>query len=318
MKAGTGAADITPTPGMILQGHWSDTPSHTVLFPLEVRAIVFEQDNTRAAIVTVDAIGVTQAITQCIRARIEHSTGITPACVMVVASHTHCAPAVLALGGSDADEAFAESIIERSVDCVCSAASRLRPVTFGIGCGSAHFNVNRRPNTHDADLKVNEAGVVDRRVRVLSVDDDDSRPVAVLFHYSCHPTTKGGNEGYISYDYPGIARDVLLDVDMGQHEGVRSSSEPNAQIIAAAIRARLGATWGIGETGAAGPTGNPYGDAAGHTQDDTAAIPGTPRTQSTSGQGPSLSLVALTRLPWAEVNSPAYGVLPGGIRSDRR
>lgn len=209
MKAGTGAADITPTPGMILQGHWSDTPSHTVLFPLEVRAIVFEQDNTRAAIVTVDAIGVTQAITQRIRARIEHSAGITPACVMVVASHTHCAPAVLALGGSDADEAFAESIIERSVDCVCGAASRLRPVTFGLGCGSVHFNVNRRPFTHDADLKVNEAGVVDRRVRVLRVDDDDSRPVAVLFHYSCHPTTKGGNEGYVSYDYPGIARDVI-------------------------------------------------------------------------------------------------------------
>ena len=46
---------------------------------------------------------------------------------------------------------------------------------------------------------------------------------------------------------------------------VRSSSEPYARLIAATIRERLGATWGIGETGAAGPTGNPYGDAAGHT-----------------------------------------------------
>ena len=33
----------------------------------------------------------------------------------------------------------------------------------------------------------------------------------------------------------------------------------------AASRERLGATWGIGETGATGPTGNRYGDAAGHT-----------------------------------------------------
>ena len=35
--------------------------------------------------------------------------------------------------------------------------------------------------------------------------------------------------------------------------------------MAGRIRERLGATWGIGETGAAGPTGNRYGDAAGHT-----------------------------------------------------
>ncbi len=65
--------------------------------------------------------------------------------------------------------------------------------------------------------------------------------------------------------YTAIARDVLLEIDLAAHPGVRSSSEPYARLIAAAIRERLGATWGIGETGAAGPTGNPYGDAAGHT-----------------------------------------------------
>ena len=65
--------------------------------------------------------------------------------------------------------------------------------------------------------------------------------------------------------YTGIARDVLLAIDLAAHPGVRSSSEPYARLIAAAIRERLGATWGIGETGAAGPTGNRYGDAAGHT-----------------------------------------------------
>ncbi len=65
--------------------------------------------------------------------------------------------------------------------------------------------------------------------------------------------------------YTGIAREVLLEIDLAAHPGVRSSSEPYARLIAAAIRERLGATWGIGETGAAGPTGNPYGDAAGHT-----------------------------------------------------
>ena len=65
--------------------------------------------------------------------------------------------------------------------------------------------------------------------------------------------------------YTGVARSVFLDIDLEDHPGVRSSSEPYARLIAATIRERLSATWGIGETGAAGPTGNPYGDAAGHT-----------------------------------------------------
>jgi PncC family amidohydrolase len=65
--------------------------------------------------------------------------------------------------------------------------------------------------------------------------------------------------------YTHKAREVLLEIDFDDHPGVRSSSEPYAALAAAAIRARLGTTWGLAETGAAGPTGNSYGDAAGHT-----------------------------------------------------
>ena len=45
----------------------------------------------------------------------------------------------------------------------------------------------------------------------------------------------------------------------------RSSSEPYALLCAQTIRTKAGATWGLAETGAAGPTGNRYGDSAGHT-----------------------------------------------------
>ena len=65
--------------------------------------------------------------------------------------------------------------------------------------------------------------------------------------------------------YTQTAREVLLGVDLAGHPGVRSSSEPYALLGASAIRERLGTTWGLAETGAAGPTGNGYGDAAGHT-----------------------------------------------------
>jgi nicotinamide-nucleotide amidase len=46
--------------------------------------------------------------------------------------------------------------------------------------------------------------------------------------------------------------------------GLRGASEPFALFLARSVVAKLGCTWGIGEGGAAGPTGNRYGDPAGH------------------------------------------------------
>jgi len=57
---------------------------------------------------------------------------------------------------------------------------------------------------------------------------------------------------------------ALRDFEEGLLEGHRSATQENALIRARLARDRFGATWGIGETGAAGPTGNRYGDPAGH------------------------------------------------------
>ncbi len=46
--------------------------------------------------------------------------------------------------------------------------------------------------------------------------------------------------------------------------GVRGASEAFARWLALAAATKLGAEWGLGETGAAGPAGNPYGNPAGH------------------------------------------------------
>jgi PncC family amidohydrolase len=64
--------------------------------------------------------------------------------------------------------------------------------------------------------------------------------------------------------YTQAARRGLLQVPDDAVKGIRSSTEAYAQVKARAIRERVGATWGVAETGATGPTGNRYGDAAGH------------------------------------------------------
>jgi nicotinamide-nucleotide amidase len=64
--------------------------------------------------------------------------------------------------------------------------------------------------------------------------------------------------------YTQAARRGLLRVPDEAVRGIRSSTEAYALVKARAIRELLGATWGLSETGATGPTGNRYGDAAGH------------------------------------------------------
>ena len=60
------------------------------------------------------------------------------------------------------------------------------------------------------------------------------------------------------------ARQSVMGLTKEDVRGMRSASEPYAQLLARRVRENLGATWGLSETGASGPTGNRYGDAAGH------------------------------------------------------
>ena len=65
--------------------------------------------------------------------------------------------------------------------------------------------------------------------------------------------------------YTRDARRLLMDIPDDAMKGIRSASEPYAKLLASQIRTRFATDWGLSETGATGPTGNRYGDAAGHS-----------------------------------------------------
>jgi PncC family amidohydrolase len=58
---------------------------------------------------------------------------------------------------------------------------------------------------------------------------------------------------------------ALKETGEAMFAGVRGATEPWALLLARTQRDRCAATWGVGESGAAGPTGNRYGDPPGHT-----------------------------------------------------
>jgi nicotinamide-nucleotide amidase len=65
--------------------------------------------------------------------------------------------------------------------------------------------------------------------------------------------------------YTKSSRAALLGIGDAEMLGLRAATEAYALLIARRVRERHGATWGLGESGATGPSGNRYGDPAGHT-----------------------------------------------------
>ena len=65
--------------------------------------------------------------------------------------------------------------------------------------------------------------------------------------------------------YTRQAREQLLGIGAAAMAGINSASPPYAALLAQTMRDRFAVTWGVAETGAAGPSGNRYGDAPGHT-----------------------------------------------------
>jgi PncC family amidohydrolase len=65
--------------------------------------------------------------------------------------------------------------------------------------------------------------------------------------------------------YTPRARAALANITKEEMDGMRGATEPYAALLAVRARELLNTTWGLSETGATGPTGNRYGDAAGHS-----------------------------------------------------
>jgi nicotinamide-nucleotide amidase len=65
--------------------------------------------------------------------------------------------------------------------------------------------------------------------------------------------------------YTHTSRASLVGITDAEMSGLRASTEAYALLVARRVRERNGTTWGLGETGATGPAGNRYGDAAGHS-----------------------------------------------------
>ena len=83
---------------------------------------------------------------------------------------------------------------------------------------------------------------------------------------ACLVSIPGASDYYVggSVVYTRISQRGLLRVPDETMANMRASTEEYALLNARTLRQALGTTWALSETGASGPTGNRYGDSAGH------------------------------------------------------
>jgi hypothetical protein len=196
LRAGAARVDITPSPGELPKN------SRGVLDRLYARAIVLENGASTAAMITIDAGAVPDAVWQAVTGQIQRELKIPAASVLLTATHTHSA------GGQRGPD-----YVQKIVESVRLAQQRLRPARMGYGTGVSYINVNRQiidPKTNRWWEGPNREGASDKTVAVLAFTSQDGEPIAVYYNYAVHAVIAGQLD-QVSGDVPGAASRYIED-----------------------------------------------------------------------------------------------------------
>lgn len=210
LKAAAGKVDITPPPDTPVVGHVR--PVSGVRDPIRAGFVLFANEQTSAAIITLDLISAPTAMVESLRDGCSEATAIPRENILVATSHNHSGP------GWSPENAWSKQAVAKIVAAAGQASKELRPTSIGYGEDRIDFNINRRKVINGrAVVRLNPEGPCDHRVKVLRLDDGHSlEPLAVLMHAVCHPCvftwgdrlTPPYPAGFprISADFPGEAQ----------------------------------------------------------------------------------------------------------------
>jgi hypothetical protein len=216
LLAGVATVNITPGPGLMLWGYSNRTGGATgTLDPLMAKAVVLKSGEQSVAIVTLDLGRVPEPdVIEKIRTRTKAECSVSD--LFITASHTHSAPAMESTPGSPNE--FSERVGQKIADIVVQAAKSAVPVRIGVGRGEADFAHNRRRFLPDGRVAMQWRNAqreptepVDKEFAVIRLDRADGKPLAVLFHYACHPVVLGPDNLQYSADFVGAACQTVTD-----------------------------------------------------------------------------------------------------------
>ncbi|HEX6984274.1 MAG TPA: hypothetical protein VF170_02805, partial [Planctomycetaceae bacterium] len=213
LRAGAAAVDVTPPAEWLpisVNGGFTARFLDKVNDPLHVKTLVLSDGATTIALGTVDSCVMDRALIDEAKRRAETETGIPASRMLVSATHTHSAPAVVGVHGTDADDRYRDFLIGKIAEAIVAAHAKLAPAEAGWAVGECTEWVHCRrwlmkPGTaltvpftgasenlaqmnpgHQNPNMVRQTGPSDPAVTLLAVRTADHKPLAVYANYSTH------------------------------------------------------------------------------------------------------------------------------------
>ncbi len=203
-----------------MSGYFFNRAATATHDPLLARALVFENDGVKIALVSCDLTSMPEGIATSARKWIEDLTGIPQHQVMISATHAHTAPVLLSgwsryqLEGEMKQIAttYSQTLPALIAQSVAAAVKALRPAKVFATIGQeATLPFNRRFHMRDGTVAwnpgklnpdiVKPAGPIDPAVPVVYVEGEDAKAIAVYVNYAMHLDTIGGLEYSADYVY---------------------------------------------------------------------------------------------------------------------
>jgi hypothetical protein len=203
-RAGIAIRNVTPDPLLPVSGGVG--PSHPVTRKegeLSVRALVFEQEGVRVAIVSADFLGFPALLGNRVRGAVKE---VPPENILIGATHTHSAPDCYGFpdgkGGTASDPKYLELVCRRMAEAINEAVSNLQPAQLKVATGEAKGKIAY--NYYAPQL-------YDPRCHVLQAVNASGRPFATLVNYAIHPEVLGNDVGICSPDLIGPLRERITE-----------------------------------------------------------------------------------------------------------
>jgi hypothetical protein len=226
LKASVAVVDITPPPGYRMAGYYNERRNTGTHDPLLAKAVVFQQGDTKAALVECDLVSMPAEVSSKARDLAEKRCGVPARHSVVAATHSHTGPLftgslrklwkeqAVARDGKDASEEFdyPAALVERIAQAIEQAAKSVKDVKLSAGAGEeTRLAFNRRFHMKDGTVRFNPgrrnpdivrpAGPIDPAVSVLLLADAGGKPFASLTNFAMHLDTIGGTEYAADYPY---------------------------------------------------------------------------------------------------------------------
>jgi Neutral/alkaline non-lysosomal ceramidase, N-terminal len=198
LRAGFAEIDITPPVGREMAGFgpFRGRRATTVHDTLQAHAVVLELEGERLAIVGCDLLAVDPVAVAEVRNEVAQRTGIPGSNILVSATHTHSAPAVVELIGlGEEDPAYVNLLPSKLAAAIISASRNLEPVTLSYGVV---------PVDHIAQNREYKDGPVDKELQVLKFTHD-KKLAGFIVHYSVHNVLFSENMHEYTKDLTGVA-----------------------------------------------------------------------------------------------------------------